>query len=287
MLEIGCGWGSFALAAAGEFGARVTGLTISEQQAALARERVEAAGLAHRVEIRLQDYRTLDGTFTAIASIEMLEAIGHAQYPGVLRRVRPAPRARRTCVHPDDRDPRPVATSATGGTTTGSGGTSSPARCCRRSRAVAEGDDARFAPAGSSGSRRSEPHYAPTLQSVAPALPGPARRRAAGWATTSASCGRGTFTSPTARRRQVAGAARRPARPGAAVRMRIWITGASTGIGAATARELARRGHTLFLTARSATSSPSCRGRRSPATSPTARRFTGSPPRSRRSTSPC
>jgi cyclopropane-fatty-acyl-phospholipid synthase len=81
VLEIGCGWGSFALAAAGEFGARVTGLTISEQQAALARERVEAAGLAHRVEIRLQDYRTLEGMFTAIASIEMLEAIGHAQYP--------------------------------------------------------------------------------------------------------------------------------------------------------------------------------------------------------------
>jgi cyclopropane-fatty-acyl-phospholipid synthase len=81
VLEIGCGWGSFALVAAGEYGARVTGLTISAQQAALARERVAAAGLADRVEIRLQDYRTLDGQFTHIASIEMLEAIGHAQYP--------------------------------------------------------------------------------------------------------------------------------------------------------------------------------------------------------------
>jgi cyclopropane-fatty-acyl-phospholipid synthase len=81
VLEIGCGWGSFALTAAGEFGARVTGLTISERQAALARERVAAAGLADLVEIRLQDYRTLEGRFTRIASIEMLEAIGHAQYP--------------------------------------------------------------------------------------------------------------------------------------------------------------------------------------------------------------
>ncbi len=85
VLEIGCGWGSFALVAAGEFGARVTGLTISEQQAALARERVAAAGLADRVEIRLQDYRTLAGEYTAIASIEMLEAIGHAQYPVFFR----------------------------------------------------------------------------------------------------------------------------------------------------------------------------------------------------------
>jgi cyclopropane-fatty-acyl-phospholipid synthase len=81
VLEIGCGWGSFALLAAGEYGARVTGLTISEQQAALARERAAAAGLTGRVEIRLQDYRTLEGQFTKIASIEMLEAIGHAQYP--------------------------------------------------------------------------------------------------------------------------------------------------------------------------------------------------------------
>jgi cyclopropane-fatty-acyl-phospholipid synthase len=81
VLEIGCGWGSFALMAARDHGARVTGVTISERQAELARERVAAAGLSDRVEIRLQDYRTLEARFTAIASIEMLEAIGHAQYP--------------------------------------------------------------------------------------------------------------------------------------------------------------------------------------------------------------
>jgi cyclopropane-fatty-acyl-phospholipid synthase len=81
VLEIGCGWGSFALMAAGEYGARVTGITISQQQLELARARVAAAGLADRVEIRFQDYRTLSGQFTKIASIEMLEAIGEAQYP--------------------------------------------------------------------------------------------------------------------------------------------------------------------------------------------------------------
>ncbi len=81
VLEIGCGWGSFALMAAGEYGARVTGVTISQQQLELARERVAAAGLSDRIELRFQDYRTLEGRFTKIASIEMLEAIGYSQYP--------------------------------------------------------------------------------------------------------------------------------------------------------------------------------------------------------------
>lgn len=81
VLEIGCGWGGFALHAAGEFGARVTGVTLSEEQAALARERAAEAGLADRIDIRLQDYRTLRETFTHVASIEMLEAIGHRELP--------------------------------------------------------------------------------------------------------------------------------------------------------------------------------------------------------------
>lgn len=80
VLEIGCGWGSLALVAAGEYGARVTGLTLSREQAALARERVAAAGLSHLVEIREQDYRTVDERFTKAASIEMLEAIGDDQW---------------------------------------------------------------------------------------------------------------------------------------------------------------------------------------------------------------
>jgi cyclopropane-fatty-acyl-phospholipid synthase len=79
VLELGCGWGGFALLAATEFGCRVTGVTISEEQHTLANERVREAGLQERVSILLQDYRTVQGTFTKIASIEMLEAIGEAE----------------------------------------------------------------------------------------------------------------------------------------------------------------------------------------------------------------
>jgi cyclopropane-fatty-acyl-phospholipid synthase len=81
VLEIGCGWGSFALMAAGEYGARVTGVTISPAQAELTRERIAAAGLADRVAILEQDYRDVEGRFTKIASIEMLEAIGEKEFP--------------------------------------------------------------------------------------------------------------------------------------------------------------------------------------------------------------
>jgi cyclopropane-fatty-acyl-phospholipid synthase len=81
LLEIGCGWGGFAIYAAGERGAKVTALTISPSQAALARERVAAAGLADRIEIVEQDYRRHEGRYTKIASIEMLEAIGERQLP--------------------------------------------------------------------------------------------------------------------------------------------------------------------------------------------------------------
>lgn len=76
VLEIGCGWGSFALAAAEEYGARVTAVTISRAQAELARARVAESGLDDRVEVVERDFRELDGSYTAIASIEMLEAVG-------------------------------------------------------------------------------------------------------------------------------------------------------------------------------------------------------------------
>jgi len=81
VLEIGCGWGSFALVAAGEYGAHVTGLTISGEQAALARERAAAAGLTDRIEIREEDYRSHEGSYTKLGSIEMIEAIGEKQFP--------------------------------------------------------------------------------------------------------------------------------------------------------------------------------------------------------------
>ena len=81
VLEIGSGWGSFAIFLARERGARVTTITISEEQAKLARERVEAAGLSDRVSVELRDYRDVQGEFDAIVSIEMLEAVGHEYFP--------------------------------------------------------------------------------------------------------------------------------------------------------------------------------------------------------------
>jgi cyclopropane-fatty-acyl-phospholipid synthase len=81
VLEVGCGWGGFAVTAAGEYGSRVTAVTISEEQYAYARRRIAAAGLDDRVEVRFQDYRDLDGRFDAVASIEMFEAVGEAWWP--------------------------------------------------------------------------------------------------------------------------------------------------------------------------------------------------------------
>lgn len=76
VLEIGCGWGGFACHAARHFGVKVTGITISQRQAEFARERVRREGLENMIEIRIQDYRDVTGTFDKIASIEMLEAVG-------------------------------------------------------------------------------------------------------------------------------------------------------------------------------------------------------------------
>ena len=77
LLEIGCGWGALAEAAATDFGAHVTGVTLSTEQLAYAQERVRHAGADAHVDLRLQDYRDIaDGPFDAIASIEMFEAVG-------------------------------------------------------------------------------------------------------------------------------------------------------------------------------------------------------------------
>ena len=89
LLDVGCGWGSLALHAARTYGCRVVGVTISEQQLQAARRRVDQAGLGDQVDIRLQDYRRLDGEeFDAISSIGMSEHVGHEridEYFAVLR----------------------------------------------------------------------------------------------------------------------------------------------------------------------------------------------------------
>ena len=82
VLDVGCGWGSFALHAAQRYGVDVVGVTLSAEQAALARKRVADAGLTDRVDIRVQDYRDVDdGPFDAISSIGMSEHVGRAQTP--------------------------------------------------------------------------------------------------------------------------------------------------------------------------------------------------------------
>jgi len=81
VLEVGCGWGGFALHAAATRGCRVTGLTVSREQYDFGRARVATRGLADRIDIRLCDYRDVTGTYSAIVSIEMLEAVGRAHWP--------------------------------------------------------------------------------------------------------------------------------------------------------------------------------------------------------------
>ena len=81
VLEIGCGWGGFAEYAAKERGLRVTGLTISKEQHDYAVDRIAKAGLAHLVDIKLQDYRDERGVYDGIASIEMFEAVGEKYWP--------------------------------------------------------------------------------------------------------------------------------------------------------------------------------------------------------------
>ncbi|RKN37363.1 SAM-dependent methyltransferase [Streptomyces hoynatensis] len=81
LLDVGCGWGSLVLHAARHYGVSAVGITLSEEQAAYARERVAKEGLEDRVEIRVQDYReTADGPYDAISSVGMAEHVGAARY---------------------------------------------------------------------------------------------------------------------------------------------------------------------------------------------------------------
>lgn len=87
VLEIGCGWGGFAEFAARHYGCHVTGITLSHQQLAYAQKRITEANLNERVELRLQDYRDLEGQFDAIVSIEMLEAVGEEHWASYFQQV--------------------------------------------------------------------------------------------------------------------------------------------------------------------------------------------------------
>lgn len=97
LLEIGCGWGGLAEIAAQDYGVHVTGLTLSEEQKGYAERRLAAAGLADRAEIALRDYRDVMTSFDAVASVEMVEAVGQAYWPdylaAVARALKPGGRA--------------------------------------------------------------------------------------------------------------------------------------------------------------------------------------------------
>ena len=88
VLEIGCGWGGFAEYAAGDVGAKVTAITISEEQFKFAKQRMFEKGLAERADIRLIDYRDVEGRFDRVASIEMFEAVGERYWPTYFDKIR-------------------------------------------------------------------------------------------------------------------------------------------------------------------------------------------------------
>uniref|UniRef100_A0A7C2K2T2 Class I SAM-dependent methyltransferase n=1 Tax=Schlesneria paludicola TaxID=360056 RepID=A0A7C2K2T2_9PLAN len=86
VLEIGTGWGGFALHAAARYGCRVTTTTISQQQYELATQRIADAGLSDRITVLQQDYRDLTGQYDKLVSIEMIEAVGHRFYDAYFRK---------------------------------------------------------------------------------------------------------------------------------------------------------------------------------------------------------
>jgi hypothetical protein len=113
VLEIGTGWGGFAIHAAANYGCRVTTTTISAAQHALAAERIRAAGLEHRITLLQQDYRDLEGSFDKLVSIEMIEAVGWQYFDtffsrcaSLLRTLLGAPLAARRDAAPGDHDRR-------------------------------------------------------------------------------------------------------------------------------------------------------------------------------------
>jgi cyclopropane-fatty-acyl-phospholipid synthase len=87
LLDIGCGWGALVLRAASKFGATCVGVTLSQNQFDLATARVKAAGLEDKIEIRLQDYRDVEGQFDRITSVGMFEHVGRKNLPGYFQKM--------------------------------------------------------------------------------------------------------------------------------------------------------------------------------------------------------
>ena len=129
LLEIGCGWGSLAEIAARDYGVQVVGLTLSTEQKAYADQRMAKAGLAGMVEIRLADYRELDERFDAVASVEMVEAVGQEYWADYLAAIGRCSVTRRPRGAPVDLDRSGFVRRLCAPTPTSSRPTSSPAEC--------------------------------------------------------------------------------------------------------------------------------------------------------------
>ena len=161
VLEIGCGWGGFAEFAAKDMGARVTGITISKEQYDFATKRLFDQGLNERAQIKLIDYRDVDGQFDRVASIEMFEAVGERHWPAYFAKVRdvlsPSGRAGLQIITIRDEFFSTYAVAPTS-----SRNTSSQAACCppsAASRRKPNGPACRGA--GSAGSARTMPTRSP------------------------------------------------------------------------------------------------------------------------------
>jgi cyclopropane-fatty-acyl-phospholipid synthase len=107
LLEIGCGWGGLAELAAADYGADVTGITLSGEQKLWADRRIARAGLAGRARFEIRDYRDVTGRYDAVASVEMVEAVGEKYWPAymeaIARALKPGGRAAIQYIAIDDR----------------------------------------------------------------------------------------------------------------------------------------------------------------------------------------
>ena len=197
VLEIGTGWGAFALHAAATRGCHVTTTTISREQHDYAVEQVRRAGLSDRVTVLMEDYRELRGRYDKLVSIEMIEAVGWRHIGTFFAKcselLAPDGAMLLQAITIDDRAYEVEKASRSFiNTHIFPGG-------CLPSLEVIARNVARRTDMQAVGLEDLTPHYVETLSALAPELHGPCRRRSRSAATTSASAGSGRSTSPTAK----------------------------------------------------------------------------------------